>query len=219
PQALAGVALGWDDFTRPRPIADLTADEQVRTVAARSDVLQALVAYDQAEADLRGEVAKQYPSITVGPGYTWERGLVKLPFALGLALPSWDLNHRAIAAAEARRARAGAAIESTLANAQQAIDTARAELSTAGAALTRIRGSELPEARLAAERADRQLALGAIGRSEWLAAWIAEGEARRNELEALVRLRAAEAGLEEAVRRPLQGPETGIVSYSAEGRP
>lgn len=216
--ALTGVVLAWDDFAQPQPLAPLSREEQTRTVAARSDVLQALVAYDQAEADLRGAVAKQYPAITLGPGYTWERGLVKLPFALGLALPSWDLNHRAIAAAEAHRRQAGAAIESALAGAQQAIDTAETELTTAGAALARIRTSELPEARLAAERADRQLALGAIGRADWLAARIAEREARRNELDALVRLRSAEAGLEEAVRRPLQGPETAIASPYREDR-
>lgn len=218
-EALAGVAVSWDDFARPQPMRDLDRDDQVRAVAARSDVLQALVAYDQAEADLRGEVARQYPAITLGPGYTWERGLVKLPFALGLALPSWDLNHRAIAAAEARRAQSGAAIETALANAQQAIDAARAEMYTASAALARIRASELPEARLAAERAERQLKLGSIGRSEWVAQQIALGEAQRGELEALVRLRNAEAGLEEAVRRPLQGPETAISAQDREVRP
>lgn len=218
-EAIDGVRLEWPGFAAPQPLPPLSRDERTRTVAARSDVLQALVAYDQAEADLRGAVARQYPAITVGPGYTWERGLVKLPFALGLALPSWDLNHRAIAAAEAHRRQAGAAIESALAGAQQAIDTAQTELTTAQAALARIRTGELPEARLAAERADRQLALGAIGRSDWLAAWIAEGEARRNELDALTRLRTAEAGLEEAVRRPLQGPETAIARNYREDRP
>lgn len=217
--ALDGVTLDWPDFAQPQPLAPLPRAEQTRTIAARSDVLQALVAYDQAEADLRGEVARQYPTLTVGPGYTWERGLVKLPFALGLALPSWDLNHRAIAAAEARRRQAGAAIETALSAAQQTIDTALTEQATASAALTRIRTAELPEARLAAERGNRQLAAGAIGRSEWLALQIAEGEARRGELDALVRLRAAEAGVEEALRRPLVGPETGIVSQIREEQP
>ena len=56
---------------------------------------------DQAKcyANLRGELARQYPAVSLGPGYTWERGLVKLPFAINLAVPSFDLNRAAIRAA------------------------------------------------------------------------------------------------------------------------
>jgi CRISPR system Cascade subunit CasA len=179
-------------------------------VAGRADVLKAVVTYDQAEADLRGEVARQAPSISLGPGYTWERGLVKLPFALNLGLPSFDLNHAAIAAAEARRAQAGAAIESALANAQGAIEQALAERNAAWAALDRIRRTELPQTQAVAARADGQLAAGSIGRIDWTAAKIAAQEARLAQVDALARVVAADAALEEAMRKPLEGPETMI---------
>jgi CRISPR system Cascade subunit CasA len=134
-----------------------------RAVAGRADVLKAIVAYDQAEADLRGELARQYPAVSLGPGYTWERGLVKLPFAINLTVPSFDLNRAAIRAAEARRAQAGAAIETTLAQAQAAIESARAERAAAAAALDRVRRTELPQTEAVARRADAQLAKGAVG--------------------------------------------------------
>jgi CRISPR system Cascade subunit CasA len=209
--ALDAQALSWPGFDVPADHAPtLDPAAKARAVAGRADVLKALVTYDQAEADLRGEVARQAPSISLGPGYTWERGLVKLPFALNLGLPSFDLNHAAIAAAEARRAQSGAAIESALANAQGAIEQALAERNAAWAALDRIRRTELPQTQAVAARADGQLARGSIGRVDWAAAKIAEQEARLAQVDALARVVAADAALEEAMRKPLEGPETMI---------
>lgn len=209
--ALDGQPLSWLTFDTPADHAPpLDPATRARAVAGRADVLKALVTYDQAEADLRGEVARQAPAISLGPGYTWERGLVKLPFALNLALPSFDLNHAAIAAAEARRAQAGAAIESALANAQGAIEQALAERNAAWAALDRIRRTELPQTEGVAKRADGQLAAGSIGRVDWAAAKIAAQEARLAQVDALARVVAADAALEEAMRQPLEGPETMI---------
>ncbi|MEO0032294.1 MAG: hypothetical protein RIS94_2052 [Pseudomonadota bacterium] len=209
--ALGDLALRWPDFADAlQPAAPLSAEDRARAIAARSDVLRALAAYDRSEADLRGEVARQYPAISVGPGYTWERGLVKLPFALNLSLPGWDLNHSAIAAAEARRSQAGAALESALAGAQAALEAARTERIAALAAARRIREQELPQAVATAHRADVQLQMGAIGRSEWAAAQIAAREAELAAVDSLVRLRLTVIAEEDAARKPLDGPETRI---------
>ncbi|PTR13335.1 CRISPR system Cascade subunit CasA [Novosphingobium sp. GV055] len=209
--ALDGKALLWNDFTAPQAnLPALSAAERARAIAARADVLRALASYDQAEADLRAQVAQRYPAISLGPGYTWERGLVKLPFALNLSLPSWDLNRAAIAAAEAHRAQAGATIETTLANAQAAIEAAQTERLAAEAALARLRGEELPATARAADKANLQLKLGAIGTADWTAAQIAAQEAQLAQVDALTRVRAANLALEDALRRPLDGPETMI---------
>jgi len=180
-------------------------------------VLKALAAYDQAEADLRGELAKQAPSISIGPGYTWDHGLVKLPFALGLNLPSFDLNRSAIRAAEARRAEAGAAIETALSAAQGAIEAAEAEQAGAFAALARVRTAEVPAAHATAQRTDQRLKLGAIDKAEWAGARIAALEADLAEVDALVRARLAVLALEDALRRPLGGPELAITQTVAPG--
>ncbi len=87
----ANLTVAWADFNAPAADAgalasDVARDEET-ALLARSDVLRAVASYDQAEADLRVEVARQWPEIHVAPGYIWERGLVKLPFAIGLVLP------------------------------------------------------------------------------------------------------------------------------------
>lgn len=211
-QALAGVDLLWPEFDSPAadPATSLDAAARQQAVAARADVLRAVTAYDQAESDVRAELARQYPTISLAPGYTWERGLVKLPLSVNLALPSFDLNRAAISAAVARRDQAGAAIEAVLADAAGAIDAALAEHGAAWSALQRIRDQEIPQTATAAARADDQLRLGAIGRAEWAAAQIAALEAQSAALDTLGRVQLAQAGLEEALRRPLDGPELAL---------
>lgn len=209
--ALADQTLAWPDFASPRPAAPpIAPEERARAIAARADVLRAVAAYDQAEADLRGQVAQRMPALSLGPGYTWERGLVKLPFALNLSLPSWDGNRAAILAAEAHRAQAGATLETTLAAAQAAIEAAQTERTAAAAALARVRAEELPATARAATQAQVQFKLGAISDVDRTAAQIAAAEAQLAQIDALVRLRTADLDLEDALRRPLDGPETVI---------
>jgi CRISPR system Cascade subunit CasA len=159
---------------------------------------------------LRGEVAKQWPEIHLEPGYTWERGLVKLPFSLGLVLPPVDLNRGAIAAAEARRAEAGAHLEAVIVRGQAAIEAALIEQEAARGALARTREVDVETARRFAVQADRELAGGAIDRVDWSAAQVGLRLAELAEIEALRRAHAADAALEDALRRPLEGPETQI---------
>ncbi len=208
---LSASALVWDGFddqfvdAAPDPVARQSA------LVARADILRAVAGYDESEANLRGEVARQYPAISVGPGFTWERGLVKLPFTLGLVLPPLDLNRRAIEAAEAKRAEAGRVLEAAVANASAAIDAADVEVGAARTALLTLRRDELPAARRLAAQADRELRAGAIDRADWAAAQEGVWVARLAELDALARVHSAETALELALRRPLSGPELAIV--------
>ena len=221
PEALEGIAPNWTGFDEP--VSDLgeTLDPEIRSQAilARADVLKALAAYDQAEVELRLEVARQYPALTLSPGYTWERGLVKFPVSLGLALPPLDLNRSAIALAEARRADAGQRLEALLASADAAINSAKAETYAARTALDRIRAVERPTADRLARQADRELTAGAIDRVDWAAAQAGSAQTRLVELDALARVHAADAALEDAVRRPLEGPETQINIADVRSRP
>ena len=213
-----GLPVEWPGFDAPAPDpgALVTPDLRQAALLSRADVLKAVVAYDQAEQELRGEMAKQFPAINLSPGYTWERGLVKLPFSLGLALPPPDLNRHAIAAAEAKRTEAGKRLEAVVAAAEAAVDAALMETRAARAALVQLRTVELATAAKLAAQADRELAAGAIDRIEWAAAQAGLRQARSAEIDALARVHAADAALENALRRPLEGPETLIVAH-AEG--
>lgn len=208
-QAIANLSLEWTglDGPAPDPASRVDHDLRLAAVLSRADVLKAVVAYDQAEAELRGEVAKQFPAISIGPGYSWQSGLVKLPFSLGLVLPPLDLNRHAIAAAEAKRAEAGRRLEGVIATAEAAVDAALVETRAARGALARIRNTERRAADRLAVQADHELAAGTIDRSEWAAAKAGARQARTSEIDALARVLIADAALEDALRRPLEGPE------------
>ena len=210
--AVVDAEFDWPDFDNPSldPGVSISAAMRVQGITGRADVLHALAAYDQTEADLRLEIAKQYPQISLGPGYTWERGLVKLPLAVNLALPTFDLNRAAIRAALTRREEAGLAIEAAIAAAQAEIDAALVERRAAMAALERLRRSELPQTRAVADQAQARLARGDIGRADWADAQLAALAAQIGALDALARVQAADAALENGLRRPLEGPETMI---------
>lgn len=211
--ALRDIEPVWAGFDTPSTvIPDVRDDDRRDAILSRADILKALADYQAAEANLRGEIAKQYPQITVSPGYTWERGLVKVPFSIGLVLPPFDLNRRNIASAEAARGQAGKQLEVVVADAAAAVDTALAEARAARMALAEVRLRERPVADRLGIQADRAIKAGTIDRVDWAAAQSAAVEASLAELDALNRVQAADAALEDALRRPLDGPETGIIS-------
>ena len=164
-------------------------------------------------------MARQFPAIVVSPGYTWERGLVKLPLSIGLALPPLDLNRAAIAAATARRAEAGKQVEAEIAGAAAALDATITERRQAMEMLERLRRTDIPGARQLAAQADVELRHGSIDTSEWAIAQIGVLQFRLSELDALARVLAADAALEDALQRPLEGPELMIENMRTGGTP
>jgi CRISPR system Cascade subunit CasA len=205
-------ALTWPAVEAPQALADqLPANCLDQALLARSDVARSSRQYDQAEETLKSAVASQYPMLHIGPGYTWERGLSKLPFALGLSLPALDLNHAAIAAAEARREEAGRALEATVAAARSAVAAAQSDYRAAWLQLENSRQQTDIAERLAAQ-AETAITAGAIDRIDWITAQTGRLTAKLDELTAVQNVRAAEAALEDALRRPLEGPELAIAT-------
>ena len=180
-------------------------------VLSRSDILRAIADYDLAESALRLEVARQYPEVRVGPGYTYDHGVNKLPFNLSLALPTYDLNRRAIVQAEAARTASGRSLERAQANAMAQVDTAVVALATARATLDRVTARDLPAARRTAANAARSVQAGAADRVDELAARAAERDAELNLLDARRAVRTAVADLEEALRRSFDPAETAVL--------
>jgi outer membrane protein TolC len=197
----------------PSAPADLDGLVDWRRQAAlgRADVLRAVADYDLAEAALRLEVARQYPDVTLGPGYNWDHGVTKLPFNLALALPPLDMNRRAIASAEAARAAAGSSLEAAQANVLAGVDASAGALAAARAVAGRVREGELPAAQRAAQGAARAIKAGALDRADDLAARAAEVDARLNLLDAEHAERTAAADVEDALRRPFDPAEADIL--------
>ena len=206
----AVVGLRLAPPTPPPAGLDLTAARRAAALTRR-DVLRAVVDYDLAESALKLEVAKQYPEIHIGPGYSWDHGVAKLPFNLGLVLPPTDLNRAAIAQAEAKRAEAGRSLESAQAAALGAVDQAGAALGAARATEALTRDRDLPVAQRLAAAMARSLGAGEADRVDDLGAQAAVLDAELSVLDARRATVSAGVDLEDALRTPFDPAETLIL--------
>lgn len=107
-RAIESVQLDLDVFAQTGA-APPPAEARRAALFHRADLLGSLAEYDAAEAALQLEIAKQYPDIHLGPGYTYDTGTNRIGFGLsGITLPILDRNEGGIAQAEARRKEAAA---------------------------------------------------------------------------------------------------------------
>ncbi len=187
-----------------------------RAALTRSGILSALADYDLAEAALRGEIARQYPAVSIGPGFQWERGLVKLPFDLNLSLPPAGRNAAGIAAAEAARTSAARALETAQASVLNDFDAAAAEVQTTRAEAARVEAQDVPAARQTADLAIQLARAGRADRLEVDAAEAAYAQARLDAVEARRKYRHALAALEDAARATFDPADQAVIAQTLE---
>lgn len=112
-RALMGVSPDAD--LRMLPTVSFSNDQEPPSVAGMGEHNPTLIrlseAYDAAEQNLRREIRKQIPDLTIGAAYEREDGQSKVGLAGGIPLPILNLNHRAIAEAKVERALARARFE------------------------------------------------------------------------------------------------------------
>src|SRR6195256_4730371 len=107
---LRGDKFSWPGMENPPSAESLSAEEVQRdAVLNRLDIRRALAQYTAAEAGLQLEIAKQYPDINIGPGYTYEERHSFFTLGLSTTLPLFNRNEGPIAEAEARRIEAATA--------------------------------------------------------------------------------------------------------------
>lgn len=145
-RALDGIHLslaGLDTFPAPGQMAP-SRDQALRD---RTDILASLADYEASDAALRLEVAKQYPDLDLGPGfshgYTVRDLDESLTLGVSLTLPLFNQHRGPIAEAEARRREAAARFNAVQARAVEQVDAALsgyeaalAKLATANRLLT-----------------------------------------------------------------------------------
>ncbi|MDF3838744.1 TolC family protein [Cupriavidus basilensis] len=206
--ALDGLDIDLTDFGRP--YASVPAPEiRLQALLNRADVLSGLAQYEASQAALQLEVAKQYPDIHLGPGYTFDQGLRKLGFDFtNLVLPIFNRNEGPIAEARARRLEAEAQVKRLEAQALGETDGAITAYQATQSILKRneeqvsMQGRQLLAARRSFEagQTDR-MALTLAERTE-LAARLAWQDAE-------FRMQQAIGRLEDAIQRPLSGRDAG----------
>ncbi|KDR26196.1 MULTISPECIES: TolC family protein [Caballeronia] len=201
--ALDGAQFSLDEFGTA-PSAPPAADAQRDAIFHRADLLASLAEYAAAESALQLEVAKQYPDIHLGPGYTYDTGTHKIGFGLaGITLPIFDQNQGNIAQAEAKRneaaARTAALQDSILGDLDRALAHYRASVDA-----VQLSARHLTTAR---RQLDSQLAGFAAGNIDRLTLTQAKADFEANEmthLDAVVAAQKAAGVLEDAMQRPLE---------------
>ena len=201
PAALDSAAMDFSELAR---VGIGVPDDEARRRAMlhRSDILASLADYEAAQRDLQLEVRKQYPDISLGPGYQLDQSDTKWTLLLGLTLPLLNRNQGPIAEAAARREEAASrfvALQSrVLAEVEGAVASAHAAVSQVQAADTLLDalGHQEATARAAYD-------VGEISRLDLLglqAEAVATALAR---LDALSRAQTAVGALEDAMQTPL----------------
>ncbi len=210
--ALQSVDFSWPNIDTPPSAESLSPGEIQRgAVLNRLDLRRSLAQYAAAEAALQLEIAKQYPDINIGPGYTYEEKHSFFTLGLSTAVPLFNRNQGPIAEAEAHRKEAAAAF---LERQAQIIAKSERALALYTAALAELAEAEslrkLQEAQLQIMQetiragADNLLSLHNVEIQSWVLA--------RAQLDALARAQRALGELEDAVQRPLGLGEMFIIT-------
>ena len=205
--------------TEAIPPASLPSKEMQRVALLnRLDIRSALSRYASAEARLQLEIAKQYPDIRLGPGYSFDQGDNRWSLGLSLILALLNKNEGPIAEARAQREAEASQFyalqtrvigeqEQALAGYQAAVEeTAKAkQLATA------------QQQRIA--QTERQFEAGYTDRLELTTTRLELLSAQQGVLAAGVRARRAMASLEDAIQRPLDGDVSWAANVEQEAPP
>jgi outer membrane protein TolC len=215
--AIDGVVVEFDFSAK---VPDGLTSTEARSVALRrrADILGALADYAAAEADLRLQVAKQYPDLHLGPGYAWNSGNAgdsQWSLGLTLELPILDQNQGPIAEAEARRKLAAAKFVALQAQVIGTIDRAIAGLGAARAQLQT--GRSVVDASDQQRKAvAAQVQTGAAERLDLLSTEIELNTVRLAQLDGEAQLQSAIGTLEDALQSPTDSIAITIRKISSE---
>jgi outer membrane protein TolC len=204
--ALAKIQINFDTFERVYP--DIPVDAARRqAILNRADLLAALSEYEASQAALQLEIARQYPDIHIGPGYTFDAGAHKfvLPVS-GISLPLFNQNQGPIAEASARRKEVAARVNAVQA---QAIDDTERAVQNYRAALGNL---QLAESLLSAQQRQLQAVQKTFktGETDRLTLALAQHAFYINALarqDALVQVQSSIGQLEDAMQRPLSASD------------
>jgi outer membrane protein, heavy metal efflux system len=203
-EALQGMAFAWPNLEHLSNEASLTPARVTElALLNRIDLRRMLAEYAAADEGLKLEIARQYPDINLGGGYSWEVGENIFQLLPIITLPVMNQNQGPIAEARAKRAQLTAEFtvlqQSIIAQAHGALTRYRASLDALVQASS---AAAFSEKRLTA--IERAAQLGdidavAVGTSR-LETIVAE----QSRMTALADAQGSLAALEDTVQRPLE---------------
>jgi outer membrane protein, heavy metal efflux system len=201
-RAFESVQLDLDAFDQTGA-APPPAEARRAALFHRADLLGSLAEYEATQAALQLEIAKQYPDIHLGPGYTYDTGTNRIGLGLpGIMLPLFNRNEGGIAQAEAKRNEAAAR---TAALQDAIINDLDHALAHYAASLDALRLSTL-RLSTAQKQMSSQTSSFAAGTTDRLSLTQANADyqtSRIEHLNAVVAAQQAVGALEDAMQRPL----------------
>lgn len=218
-QALAGVAEAVGvpleslqgaqfDFSPVAAPASVPSPTELRRAALlnRIDLRRKLADYTAAEAAVKLEVARQYPDVTILPGYFWDADETIWSVALSAIVPPRARTRALIREAELRReveARAFVAVQASV------IAEAEAAASRYELALAAHRAAEEQIVHAARHRAQitRQFERGQADRVALTQARLDAAITERLAITAMLELQQGLTALEDALQRPIDNPD------------
>ena len=214
--ALDGEELNFDFSAREAQT--LTSTEARRlALQSRADILALLAGYAATEADLRLQIAKQYPDLHLGPAYTWNNGSAgdsQWSLGLTLELPILDQNQGPIAEAGARRKLAAAKFVELQSQIIGEIDRAVAGYRVAREQLQT--GNELLlNEQKQQKSAEAQLTAGSGDQLDLVTVQLEVSNAALAQLDNEAKMQAALGALEDALQRPADSVSAVIEKLSA----
>jgi len=180
---------------------DLPNDRETRVVENNPLLELKRSMYASAEQQLRLEIHKQYPDLTIGPNYEIEEGQSRIGIGFGLPIPIINLNREGIARARAARLAVKSEYEGEIERLLHRLAQAEARLESAHAVHTYVQAELAPLVDEQVADARKFAELGEFEVEIQLDALTRRFEAREQVLEAIL----AEAQAAEEVRA-LLGP-------------
>ncbi len=208
-RALDGVNLSLKGFDAPASPPDDVADLRREALLGRTDVRALLAEYEASQSALQLEVARQYPNIALGPGYTYDQGDNQYTLGLSTELPIFNQNQGPIAEAEARRREAGARFTALQARIIGEIDRATALYHAATRTLATADGLRSAEDRHS-QQVERSFRAGEADRPTLLGAQIELAAIELSRFDAVVQQRQALGLLEDGLKHPLFDPTAAL---------
>ena len=208
--ALDKLAIGFDTFDQAPP-GEPDADVRRQAVLNRADLRAALATYEASQAALQLEIARQYPDIHIGPGYTFDAGQNKFSLSVsGISLPVFNRNEGPIGEAQARRKEAAA--QFTALQAKAIVDTEQTVQAYRSAQALLALGDGL---QTAAERALRSTGQafnsGETDRLALLSAQSSVEASRLARVQAWVAVQRAVGQSENVLQRPLDAADAQVL--------
>ena len=206
--SLTEIKLGFGVFEAPPHASIVNASNNFRrqAILGRGDLQVLLAEYDAADAAVRLEIAKRFPNITLGPGYSFDQGDNLFSLGLTAELPIFNRNEGPIAEADAKRREMAARFGALQAQIAGETDLAAASYAASSKSLATADALHTTEHERR-QKTERAFKAGEIDRQTFITSELEFAVMNAARADALVQNRLSIGLLEDALRRPLFDPE------------